>query len=74
MPEAIELNKINKTYLDVLNWLENKYENKVYVLDINFAQHGSSLYGEQHHLDDFRKELDSIMATVYEQVEPWEDC
>jgi hypothetical protein len=73
MPEVLKMNKEEQSLLTVLNWMEQSYENKVYVLDIDFKHGGVALFGEPSDTQKFREQLNEIMASVYEQVEPWRD-
>ena len=53
--------------------MERKYSDEVFVLDIDFEQGGSTLYGETDLLTKFRTELNEIMTRVATQAEPWRE-
>ena len=58
-----------ESLLHVLNWMEQSYNEDVYVLDIDFPNGGVMLYGAK--VSEFRDELSKIMANVYSNVESW---
>jgi hypothetical protein len=73
MAEMLELNPYQQTFLILLCWMVRKYNDEVFVLDIDFEQGGSTLYGDTDLLTKFRTELNEIMTRVATQSEPWRE-
>lgn len=69
----IKLNFEDQALLDTLNWLEQSYRDKVYVLDIHFDLGTATIYGEEEEVAKFREQIGNMMAAVYKHVPPWRE-
>ena len=59
--------------LHLLNWMENSYNQEVFVIDINFENGGITLWGDPGQTNKFRNEFSDIMARIYAQVPAWRE-
>ena len=71
--EPLKLNFEEQAYLHSINWLEQYYDDKVWVLDIDFKLGNLSLYGEAHDTANFRQDMNNMMVPILEKVPPWRE-
>ena len=61
-----------QAFLNCVRWLELEFDERVFVMDIDFEESTLSLYGHPKENANFNKKLKTMMATCRDSIQ--EDC
>jgi hypothetical protein len=64
----MRLDQLSQGFLHTLNWMEQAYDERVLVMDIEFEHGNVSLYGHPKDTKQFRDELGEIMTGLFEKA------